>query len=120
MNRKEQQGKPFVKILHDASSGLESYLAEIQAGLEEQSVPWNLGESSGTIVQLGTHASRESPLRVGVAIDSNLNIGLFHAQIRNGPLLYFEQASTRHARVIGENAGRLVKRTPLISIDNSR
>lgn len=119
MGREEYGEKPTVKIKYHKTEMAADLLAHITAGLEEQSVPWELVEGSGTIMELGREASIESPLRIGIGMDKDFSIGLFHAKIDEKPLFLIKRATVKQARTLGENAGKLVKRLPLKSLENS-
>lgn len=106
--------RPYIKIIYRDFPGVDPLLAQIRAGLEEHSVPFAFSAAAAGQEKLGYTASMESPLRVGIGVDKNKNIALFHAQAGDVPILAIEDTDDSGARVMGENAGRLVMGLPLV------
>jgi len=106
--------RPYVKINYLDFPGVDTILNRIRAGLEEAGVPFEFAAVSATGEHPGYIASRESPLRVGIGVDKNKNIALFHAQAGDTPVMTIKNVGETDARMMGENAGRLVMGMPLV------
>ena len=108
--------KPYIKVNYHDFPGVESFLKQIRAGLEEQAVPFEVAACNEEKGPPGYLASVESPLRVGIGVEAGKKIALFHAQAGDSPLVFMNDADETDARSMGENAGRLVKGMPLVGI----
>ena len=123
MRQQEQGVKPVVKIKYHRALAGSDLITALSAGLEEQAVPFELIAVEGNSISqsdLGLQAAGESPLRLGLAVDSSGNIGLYQAQVGDEPLFQLTRASVKQARELGENTGRLVRRVPLKNIEETR
>lgn len=107
---------PAVVLYVSPETGKET-IAAVLEGLEEQSVPWQVRSAEGEAVKLAHRAARESILRVGLGLGTDGGIALHQAQLdRDRPLYLLKSAQIREARLIGENAGRLVKGLPMADL----
>lgn len=107
---------PCVNVLYDPLLTDSPIVAEVCLGLEEQGVPCRAmaGTAGHTARQLGQHAARTAPLRVGLGIGARGEVILTHAQLAdNYALRICPPGSTPAAlRNIGANGGQLVKVIP--------
>ncbi|WP_400163550.1 glycerol dehydratase reactivase beta/small subunit family protein [Brevibacillus sp. TJ4] len=89
-----------------------SSIRQICAGLEEEAVPFRLHRLSNTAGQQLPEAviAQMSALQVGIGVERNGCLSLYHEKLGRQPYL---QDSQQHARRIGKNAARLVKGLPL-------
>lgn len=93
----------------DADSAL---IAGICAGLEEEAVPFHVhrwvqtpGMDLASVV-----AGQMSALQVGIGVESNGGLVLYHEKLGKKPYLTEKR---EYARRLGKNAARLVKGLPL-------
>lgn len=108
---------PAVIILHNPLLPDPTLLPELIYGLEEEEVLFQLRASNGGAIELAFQAAQGSVLGVGIGIDKELNIVLHHYRLPPGdPLISLFGASQEAARILGNNAARLVKGIPLGNI----
>ena len=99
----------------------ESPLSEqVGYGIEEEGVPFTTRASDNDDLTIAAYkAACESGLRIGVAVGEH-GIVLHHQRLpRNEPLSTVPDPSVSVARLVGANAARLAKRTPLKPIETS-
>lgn len=109
--------RPEVVIYVDADG--ETLLDWVQAGLEEQSVPWRSATGRGSAAEMAYLAAQDSLLKVGIGISVG-DVVLHQSEMsRENPLFSGRPNSPTEARVFGENAGRLVKGLPLSDFNPS-
>ncbi|WP_129114732.1 glycerol dehydratase reactivase beta/small subunit family protein [Halegenticoccus tardaugens] len=105
-------GKPAVHVRYAGECS--ALVRHVEYGLEEESVPWALRESSADAVTAAYEAADASRLRVGVGVSSAGEVVLHHRRLpEREPLTRVADATPGDARAIGSNAARLVKRLPL-------
>lgn len=106
--------KPCVHIRLVVHPGWEEKLREVQAGLEEEGIPWRVKEEAGgAFVSLGHQAATESQLGVGVGIDAEGMCIHYQKLPQDKPLFLLNADETKAKwRRIGYNAARLVKGIP--------
>lgn len=90
------------------------WLRAVCAGLEEEGVPYRAqpsGEVSFGAAELATSAAEMSPLQTGIGLDCHGALALQHEKLKGrAPYL---QDCWQNGRLLGKNAGRLVKGLPL-------
>lgn len=98
----------------------EDALSQLGFGMEEEGIPFErtskeLAEFS--LLEMAHQASQASPLSVGLAIDRG-TIYLHYRNLRQADFLYclntYRNKSKGILRILGTNAARLVKGSPLI------
>ena len=109
--------KPSVLIYcEDAAAGNgQRRLREVQAGLEEEGIPFALKKSADSDpVRLAHQGAQESALGVGIGIGGPWGICIHYSRLpENAPLfLLTDEAGPEMWRCFGYNAARLVKGTP--------
>lgn len=110
----EQAAKPCVhiRLVHHALA--DEQLREVQAGLEEEGIPWRLlAAEGGECSELGHQAAASSQLGVGIGIHA-AGLCIHYQKLPQAePLFYLPQTDSRVKwRQIGSNAARLVKGIP--------
>lgn len=96
-------------------------LCQLGFGMEEEGIPfepsYQEGEGGLDLLTLAHQASQASPLSVGLALDQD-KIYLHYRNLKKEDFLYclkdYTQKPTAVLRVLGTNAARLVKGSPLI------
>ncbi len=106
--------KPCVHIRLLTHSGWEEKLREVQAGLEEEGIPWRVTAGDcGEFVALGHQGAQESQLGVGIGIDASGMCIHYQKLPQAEPLFCLLEGGAKAAwRRIGYNAARLVKGIP--------
>lgn len=109
-----EQVRRTIKIFVNPDHGREKTLVQLQYGIEEESVPFEVATAHiKGAVALAWEASRASRLEVGIGLDQDelvLHYGKLEA---DQPLFRFSARSPEwKVRAIGANAARLVKRLP--------
>lgn len=95
-------------------------LNQVELGMEEEGIPFLtevLETTSESIVSLAHQAAQSSPLSVGLAINDQ-EIVLHYRNLQKEQFFYrlddYPRQSNRVLRILGTNAAKLVKGTPLI------
>lgn len=111
-----EQERPTVKIFFREGPRSAALLRQIGFGLEEEGIPYEAvaDSSEDEACGLAWNAARASQMEVGIGIDVG-TVALHYAKLdRERPLFKTAAASdSEEIRVIGTNAGRLVKKLPL-------
>lgn len=109
--------KPTVRIRYSPQSSKEDLL-EVQYGLEEEGVPWELTSDTGSALELAWKAAQESRLEVGIGLDAQ-HVVLHFAKLDPAEPLFSIPARSgeESLRSIGANAARLVKKVPLKNLN---
>ncbi|CUH94328.1 hypothetical protein P22_0394 [Propionispora sp. 2/2-37] len=115
MQEQTDRNKPRIVIAVQSHSGWETKVREIEAGLEEEGVPWTVLTVSqpGTIAQTAHQAAGLSPLGVGIGLDAG-SVCLHFAKLPPEQPLFLTSGAGAPAiwRYYGYNAARLVKNIP--------
>ncbi|HFI0429179.1 TPA: glycerol dehydratase reactivase beta/small subunit family protein [Streptococcus suis] len=114
-----QTTKPVILIYKLGEVELEK-LTQVELGMEEEGIPFlteELTTTSESIVSLAHQAAQSSPLSVGLAINDQ-EIVLHYRNLQTEQFFYrlndYPNQSNRVLRILGTNAAKLVKGTPLI------
>jgi propanediol dehydratase-reactivating factor small subunit len=107
--------RPAVVVLHQVCPDNRCCLREINAGMEEEGVPFRVEEAqTGSAAELAHAAAHASTLDVGVGVDAAGNICVHHAKLPpDAPAL---TGPPQHARSLGHNAARLVTGIPFKNV----
>ncbi|MDR3589828.1 MAG: glycerol dehydratase reactivase beta/small subunit family protein [Negativicutes bacterium] len=113
MPRETAPVKPCIMIYVSPHSGQEAKLREVQAGIEEEGIPWDRGNGEGDAALLAYRGAEESQLETGIGIAA-AGMSLHCRKLpRDKPLFSLtageDPAAWRH---LGCNAARLVKGIP--------
>lgn len=100
----------------------QSCLSQLGFGMEEEGIPFDClnhhADSSVSLLDLAHQASQASPLSVGLAMDRE-GIYLHYRNLKTEDFLYYfrnySKESKEVLRILGANAARLVKGSPLMS-----
>jgi hypothetical protein len=106
--------KPGIMLYACIHDGYEPKIREIQAGLEEEGVPYVVGIREETdATQLAWQGAKDSQLGVGVGL-SNSSLCVHYQKLpANQPLFVADACDSRGQwRLFGYNAARLVKGIP--------
>ncbi|MCF0248334.1 MAG: glycerol dehydratase reactivase beta/small subunit family protein [Synergistes sp.] len=109
--------RPTIKIFYRGIPQLSRLLREIGYGIEEEGIPFETEEFSNneSAVGLALEAASESQMEVGIGIDPESVVLQIAKLKRDEPLFKISARSTdEEVRIIGTNAGRLVKNLPLV------
>lgn len=113
----QETTKPSVHVRYTAGAPKET-LRQLQYGIEEEGIPWELQAAEGEALDLAWDASRSSRLEVGIGLDTDELILHFAKLERAQPLFRIPARSGEELiRALGSNAARLVKKMPLKAID---
>ncbi len=114
MMTEDVASKPCVHIRLYEHPGWVEKLREVQAGLEEESIPWRIAScENGGFIALGHQAAQESQLGVGIGIDEAGLCIHYQKLPEKEPLFQLtETAQADDWRRIGYDAARLVKGIP--------
>lgn len=114
-----QTTKPVI-LIYKLGEVEQEKLTQVELGMEEEGIPFvveRLGTSSENLVSLAHQAAQSSPLSVGLAINER-EIVLHYRNLQKEQFLYRLKDYPRHTdqvlRILGTNAAKLVKGTPLI------
>lgn len=108
---------PAIKIFVDESMNRPDVLQEIECGVEEESVPYEIHRfAEDECVKLAYRAACESALEVGVGVDNRGCMSVHYRKLpQESPLFRIDYTGEfRKIRSICSNAARLVKGTPFI------
>lgn len=111
-----ERNRPVVVVFCHPAPGNRPRLREIEAGMEEEGVPYRVedsrvgGGAGGGARELAFAAAQMSGLGVGVGVDAAGNICVHHAKLPPDAPAVAGTASD--ARVMGHNAARLVVGVP--------
>ncbi|HFU4362976.1 TPA: glycerol dehydratase reactivase beta/small subunit family protein [Streptococcus suis] len=115
-----QTTKPVILIYKLGEVELEK-LTQVELGMEEEGIPFlteELETTSESIVSLAHQAAQSSPLSVGLAINDQ-EIVLHYRNLHKEQFLYrlrnYSGQANQVLRILGTNAAKLVKGTPLIA-----
>jgi hypothetical protein len=113
-----ERNRHEVVVLYHPDPGNRRCLREIDAGMEEEGVPFRIEEAvGGSAGELAYAAAQASNLDVGVGVDAVGNICVHHAKLpSDAPALV---GSSLTARAMGHNAARLVSGIPFKNDDTS-
>jgi len=122
-NRKSNSG-PTVIIGCVLNTDTNHFLSEIIFGLEEEEIPFIVEKQDDNdlicdTVESAYNMALRSSLAVGIFIGRDKEIVLHHKKLPpKQPYFYLEpnEVNLDKARRIGTNAGRIVKRLPLLDI----
>lgn len=103
--------RPVIKIL--VTSGSESFLKEVLAGIEEESVLYEVETRDGGARELATIAASLSLLETGIGIDEEFTCITICKLPKNEPLQIYSCLDNDKLRLAGCNAARIVKGIPL-------
>ena len=106
-----EESAPAVVVLHARVASVGACLREIDAGMEEEGVPFRMAQSDlATAQELAHAAALASNLDVGVGVDAAGTICVHHAKLPlEAPAL---TGAADSARTLGHNAARLVSGIP--------
>ncbi|VBB05300.1 diol/glycerol dehydratase/dehydratase reactivating factor [Lucifera butyrica] len=106
--------KPCVMIYIEQQAGQEEKVREIEAGLEEEGIPYLLVTGCGShAAELAYQGAAASPLGVGIGIHRESLCIHYHRLPPEEPLFRLDgSARPEDWRRVGYNAARLVKGTP--------
>ncbi|HFI0253581.1 TPA: glycerol dehydratase reactivase beta/small subunit family protein [Streptococcus suis] len=115
-----QATKPVILIYQKGTVDQEK-LTQVELGMEEEGIPFLKEVIEATseegIVSLAYQAAQSSPLSVGLAINDQ-EIVLHYRNLQKEQFFYrvddYPRQSNRVLRILGTNAAKLVKGTPLI------
>lgn len=114
-----QTTKPVI-LIYQLGEVKQEKLTQVELGMEEEGIPFmteRLDSSSENLVYLAHQAAQSSPLSVGLAIDER-EIVLHYRNLQKEQFLYRLKDYPNHTdqvlRILGTNAAKLVKGTPLI------
>jgi len=109
--------KPSIRVRR-APNAPEGVLRQLQYGMEEEGVPWEIEVGGETALALAWEAARSSRLEVGIGLDTQAVILHYSKLKQDAPLLHISVHSGEEAvRALGANAARLVKKLPLKALD---
>lgn len=110
--------KPSIIICVAQLVGYEAKLRELQAGMEEEGVPYTIQEGTASdAVMLGYQGAQLSPLGVGIGIDAASLCIHYQKLPEDQPLFMLDgQGTLAEWRNFGYNAARLVKGLPFKQI----
>lgn len=106
--------KPTIKIYVAPDHKREQTLRELQHGIEEEAIPYEvIPVDKQSAVLLAWEASRASRLEVGLGLDHDM-LALHYGKLeQDHPLFTISaRAPEMDVRAMGANAARLVKKTP--------
>lgn len=114
-----QATKPVI-LIYKLGKVPDDKLTQLELGMEEEGIPFlkeTIELSSESIVSLAHQAAQSSPLSVGLAINER-EIVLHYRNLQTEQFFYrlsdYPNQSNRVLRILGTNAAKLVKGTPLI------
>ncbi|HFI0393804.1 TPA: glycerol dehydratase reactivase beta/small subunit family protein [Streptococcus suis] len=114
-----QTTKPVI-LIYKLGEVDQEKLTQVELGMEEEGIPFLtevLEITSESIVSLAHQAAQSSPLSVGLAINDQ-EIVLHYRNLQKEQFFYrlddYPRQSNRVLRILGTNAAKLVKGTPLI------
>ena len=116
----EEPERPFVAVL--VERGLDEARLEVEAGLEEEGIPWASRwiEPGRVRKDAAFAAATESRLGVGLVVDA-YGACLHMSRLPSGePMLDREGGGAQLWRLFGHDAARLVKGMPLLTPDEGR
>lgn len=109
-----EQARRTIKIYAFKGHGKDEALRQLEHGIEEEAVPYELiySDEPGAI-NLSWQACNASHLEVGLGIDGQ-TIAMHYAKLEEGKPLFAVSARAPYdqIRAIGANAARLVKKLP--------
>lgn len=108
---------PAIKIFVNEKVHRPDVLQEIECGVEEESVPYEIHRfAEDECVSLAYRAAGESVLEVGIGVDSRGCMSVHYRKLPpESPLFRIDYTGEfRKIRSICSNAARLVKGTPFI------
>lgn len=108
---------PSIKIFISESMSGSDVLREIECGVEEESVPYEIYRfTEESCVALAYRAARESVLEVGIGPDRAGCLAVHYIKLpQDEPLFRIDYTGDfRKIRSVCSNAARLVKGTPFI------
>lgn len=104
--------RPVIKVF--VTKGLERFLKEVLAGIEEEGVLYELETREyGSSKELATIAASESLLETGIGIDKELASITICKLSEKNPLQSYSCLDNHKLRLAGSNAARIVKGIPL-------
>lgn len=114
MSDRDGPVRPVVVIGTPGTEPPDRALREVQAGLEEEGVPYDVHRYEATDpCALAHQAARDSPLDVGVAVTRD-GLCVHHAKLpRDRPVCSEHSAEPADARRLGHDAARVVTGVPL-------
>lgn len=109
---------PAVVVYFQSHPESRERLREIQAGLEEEGVPFRTEERPGRngerAVELAYSAACAATTAVGIGLDAHGSTCVHHAKLGpSAPFLRYDHLSRTTLRRTGHNAARIVKGMPL-------
>ncbi|HFI0578961.1 TPA: glycerol dehydratase reactivase beta/small subunit family protein [Streptococcus suis] len=114
-----QTTKPVI-LIYKLGEVDQEKLTQVELGMEEEGIPFLkevIETTSEGIVSLAYQAAQSSPLSVGLAINDQ-EIVLHYRNLQKEQFFYrvddYPRQSNRVLRILGTNAAKLVKGTPLI------
>lgn len=125
MNYSNKSSKTIVGIPIATSCGhFESIrLDEIKYGLEEEQVPYQIKEflSQDNPVYSAHQVAADSIFGVGISCLRNGIVLHLHNFLQERPLFYLsdQNCNLKNARIIGLNAARIIKKKPLVLINDN-
>ncbi|HFI0454565.1 TPA: glycerol dehydratase reactivase beta/small subunit family protein [Streptococcus suis] len=115
-----QTTKPVI-LIYKLGEVEQEKLTQVELGMEEEGIPFlteELETTSESIVSLAHQAAQSSPLSVGLAINDQ-EIVLHYRNLQKEQFLYrlrnYSGQANQVLRILGTNAAKLVKGTPLIA-----
>lgn len=118
-----EQERPTVKIFSREGPRSAALLRQIVYGIEEEGIPYEsvAYPSEEDVCGLAWDAARASQMEVGVGVDDEF-VALHYAKLEKARPLFKISARSgdEEVRVIGTNAGRLVKKLPLKIAESTR
>lgn len=110
--------KPVIKINYNDDIKNIKEIYQVLLGMEEEGIPFEVSPISyGNATQIGYKASLESPLGVGIGIDTKNIVLHFNKLEETNPIFIIDFKSSWHKkRSLGANAARLVTKMPFKEI----
>jgi hypothetical protein len=104
------RNRPEVLVYHHPAAAARACLRQVGAGLEEEGIPFRVGEAEGGTAALAYAAAQASPLSVGVGVGAAGDLCVHQAKLPPGSPALSGPRET--ARAMGHNAARLVTGLP--------
>lgn len=117
-NNRYVRKKPVIKVNYNDDIREIGEIYQVLLGMEEEGIPFEISPiSSGNATQIGYKASLESPLGVGIGIDTKNIVLHFNKLEEDNPIFIIDFKSSWHKkRSLGANAARLVTKMPFKEI----
>lgn len=110
--------KPVIKVYYNDEIKEIGSIYQVLLGMEEEGIPYEINPlSDGNAKEIGYQASLESPLGVGIGIDTENIVLHFNKLKEDSPIFIIDfKSSSYKKRSLGANAARLVTKMPFKEI----